>query len=506
MKQMFSFMLFLLCVSFAAHAQQWEVVLPDSVHIASGLIEQDNTSYYVGFSQNENSWANGAFVKVYDDGQYELKIYNEQGEKHLSFESLISLPNGNILVTGKRSSGGTYEPGELVVLVLDDALNIISEHSYQVAEGFQGFLKSSAIIDDDETIVVFAIARRQNPYVPETLQFIGVLFRFTQEAECLHCCYLTAEPPAPLCYINQITSLQLINNPNNSNTIVLGPGRGGMESIMHFDYNFNLLDDYIIEDLSVPEMNIGRDVMDQCSYYWYNGNDMLLVGTQRDTVIHNKPHILIGHMNLEGKITAKIEINKQDSLMYCSQNRKDMACANDSTIFIISRCYTVDWYEPFYPQIYLINNELELLGCISFWDDVDYWPIMILPTSDDGCICVTKPYGLFYDVTPPKICRFSREDFNPVWSIKERPKQEILSSVYPNPAKDEIHFDLTEVPMDGSVRLCIMNTCGKTYIDRIIRGSGNLLTVGIETLPSGVYTYSFYDKGKTLFSGKFLKD
>lgn len=506
MKKSLHTILFLI-LSFALHAQQWEVVLPDSIHIMDGFIDDDNTSYYVGFSTNGISLANGVLAKVYDNGLYELKSFVEHDNKHLTFVSIIALTNGNFLVLGRKSDEGIYDPGELVLMIINDNLDVVNEQVFQAANGFQGFYGNTrALIDDDGTVVLFAIARRQNPSIPETLQYIGVLFRFTQDSECLNCRYLIADYPDPLNTIYQITDLQLINDPYYNHTIALCPGKFGVESILHFDYDFNLLSDHLLED-PTPQWAMARRVDYAQSDYWYNENEMLIVCEQMDTiqVNHNHPHILIGRMNREGQISKQIQINKQDTIMYPCQSREGIAYANDSTIYILARCNTVDWYEPFHPQIYLINNELELLGCISFWDDIDYWPIIILPTSDDGCICVTEPYSLFYDVTPSKLCRFSREDFQPIWSINEKPEQEILSSVYPNPTTNEIHFDLTNIPTNSNVRLRISNMTGQTFIDRIIRGTGNLLTVGVKTLPSGVYTYRIYDKEKILFSGKFIK-
>ena len=231
---------------------------------------------------------------------------------------------------------------------------------------------------------------------------------------------------------------------------------------------------------------------------------MLIVATQQDSTGMNHPHLLIGRTNREGQITEKTEINKQDTLMYFNR-LEGMAHANDSTIYILAKCNTEDWLEPFYPQIYLINQEREVLGSVCLWQDLDCDPWIVLSTSDEGCVVVTNPSSLFFEDTPPIIRRFSREDFHPVWSIKEKPKQEILSSVYPNPATEEIHIDLTNIPTNGSVHLRIANMMGQTFIDRIIRGTGNLLTVGVIALPAGTYSYCLYNKDEIIVKGKFVK-
>ena len=113
---------------------------------------------------------------------------------------------------------------------------------------------------------------------------------------------------------------------------------------------------------------------------------------------------------------------------------------------------------------------------------------------------------LHYDTPNETILRLSREDFNPIWSIKETPRQEIKANVFPNPANEEINFDLTDIPTDGSVCLRITNITGQTFIDRKVYGTGNLLTVGVTTLLTGTYTYCLYQKDKILSKGKFIKN
>lgn len=81
-----------------------------------------------------------------------------------------------------------------------------------------------------------------------------------------------------------------------------------------------------------------------------------------------------------------------------------------------------------------------------------------------------------------------------------------MANVFPNPANEEINFDLTNIPMDGSVRLGITNITGQTFLDRKVYGTGNLLTVGVTTLPTGTYTYCLYQKDKILTKGKFIKN
>ena len=472
-------------------AQQWEVVLPDSVYLNKGIITEENTILFVGCSGN-----NGSLIKMYDDGQYETTLFPIEEGNRLNLYNIIPLANEGFFVSGGNSIG------ELQTLILDKNFTIEQEQTIQVEEGFLGFMGSDAVMDDDGTIVLLATARRTYPNLEGSYQYIGVLFRFSQTGECLNCHYLLAEPPDPLYNIHQIINQKLMEDPFSNRIIAMCAGLNGLQSFLYFDYDLNLAENHFIIDQSIPESNISKYVTDFYANYWYNENEMLIAATQRDSTGVNRPHILIGRVDRDGLITEKTEINKPDTLLYFSR----MAYANDSTIYIFARCHTVNWIGPFYPQVYLVNKDLEILGCLSFWDYLNYWPSLLLTTSGEDCIMVVTRSNLHYDTPNETIICLSREDFNPVWSVKETPRQEIMASVFPNPANEEINFDLTNIPMDGSVRLRITNITGQTFIDRKVYGTGNLLTVGVTTLPTGTYTYCLYQKDKILTKGKFIKN
>lgn len=477
-------------------AQQWEVVLPDSVYLLRGVISEANIAEFIGRSGND-----GILVKMYDDGQYETTIFPAPEGKRLVLYNLIPLDNDGYFVSGTLYDIGE-ETGKLFVMILDENYTIIEAQTIQVMEGFHGFKAAAAVMDDDGTIVVLATVRRSDTYTSGIFFNNGVLFRFSQAGECLNYHYLIAAPPDPICYLYQINNQELRNDPYNNQTIAMCAGQRGLQSLLYFDYDFNLVEDHFIIDQSISESNISRYVNDFYSNYWYNENEMFITATQKDSTGINHPHLLIGRANRDGLITEKTEINKPDTLLYSSR----MAYANDSTIYILARCHTISWLDPFYPQVYLVNKDLEILGCLSFWGYLNCESNLVLPTKEDGCVMVISHSTLFYDTSQQSIIRLLREDFHPVWSVKETSSQEIKANMFPNPANEEINFDLTDMPTDGSVRLRITNITGQTFIDRRVYGTGNLLTVGVTTLPTGTYTYCLYQKDQIFMKGKFIKN
>ena len=490
-------LMFCALLPFVVFAQQWEAILPDTVSISSGFINEDNTMELVGYSGNY-----GAYFRVFGDGHYETTTFPAPEGKKLVLQTITPLDNGGCFVSGRIATDlSDMNAGELKIMILDDNLNVVKEHTLQEAEGFLGLTDGAAVMDDDGTIVLLKTARREMLNYQGGYESRGVLFRFSQSGDSLNCRYLLAEPPAPICYIHQIRNQKLMNDPFSSQTIAVCAGRNGLQSLLYFDYDFNLTNDFFIDDISLPELSSGKYVNRPHIVSWFNENEMLLVADQQDTVVHNKPHLLIGKMNREGEIIEKVEINKSDTLFYAFGG---MAYANDSTVYVSTRCHTESWLDPLYPCMYLVSTGLEILGKVELWDELDYYPQAIFPTSDGGCVFCIKGDSWWVEPTV-KIIRFSREDFNPIpCSVKEVPQEAIKTLAYPNPAMGELNIDISGLPAHDEHRIQLIDALGHICMDRIIRGEGNVLTVGVAGLSNGIYTYRIYDDEKTFSIGKFI--
>ena len=186
-----------------------------------------------------------------------------------------------------------------------------------------------------------------------------------------------------------------------------------------------------------------------------------------------------------------------------------MAYYNDTTIYGAIDC---KWYlaGPSITRICLVDTEMEVLGLKEITTEAcDYYaPGSILSTPDGGCIIsVMEHYEFGENHVKGKIIKLSREDFNPIpCSVKEVPQEAIKALAYPNPAKDELNIDISGLPENEKHRIQITDALGHICMDRIIRGEGNVLTVGVANLPAGMYTYQIYNDKKTLSSGKFVKE
>ena len=237
----------LMVLAATSYGQQWETVLPDSVSISGGFINEDNTTELVGCSGND-----GAYFRVFEDGQYETTTFPAPEGKQLVLQTLTPLDNGGYFISGRIMTNRPNDSGELKIIILDDNLNVVSEQTLQVAEGFLGLTDGAAVMDDDGTIVLLKTARREKPNYQGAYESRGALFRFTQSGDSLNCRYLLADPPDPICYIQQIENQKLINDPYSDQIIAVCAGQGGVQSLLYFDYDFNLTNDFFIDDISFP--------------------------------------------------------------------------------------------------------------------------------------------------------------------------------------------------------------------------------------------------------------
>lgn len=265
---------------------------------------------------------------------------------------------------------------------------------------------------------------------------------------------------------------------------------------MFFDYDFNMTD---YSNIVFEQNEFSFDIDSYYSGYQFDNQHLFVAGSQSVHDI-NKPHLLMTKVDLEGNIVQRLMIDQPDTLYYGLKNRM-VSFSNDSTIYITAHCREGHWMITSFGQLFLINRDMELLGSIVLSDLMGAVPAVVLHTDDDGCIVVGKKINDYIYIR-----KYSREDFNPLLSVKEVPSSQIEALAFPNPASNEINIDISQIHEDGERRIRVVNMSGQVFIDRIIRGEGNLLTLGVSSLPSGIYTYQIYNAENDIVSGKFVKE
>ena len=478
----------LLFGSFSLFAQQWEISIElngINGYLNSGCCNKNNETIFVGGFGSE-----AYIVKVNEDGGYEEKFFQEES-RTLRFRTIDVLENGNYFVSGVSTA---QNEDLLWILNLDENFDIVTEHFYEKEEGYPDnfFSDVKSMVDDDGTIVVTLNFR------PEIGASRGMLFRFSADGDCLQRLFISHDVFDGLFGSN--TSYRpncIINDPYSSDFIILGSGQGGNASVLRCSYDFTLVEHHIIayplhDDIILPDHFY--------SDHWLSNDTLLLFGTLCPYDA-NEPYVYFGKINNQGVICEVTDIDKPDTLNYTMTNHA-MCTANDSTIYLIPYAVLGDWMGPKVLEVYVANTDLEILGYKSFYDEKQYWPDTAIATNDDGLVTISTK-----GATAIHIKKFLREDLNPIpCSVKDVPKEQIKATVSPNPAGDEIHFDFSELPAGKEHRISISDAMGRLVMSRIIRGEGNVLTIGISGFKPGIYTYQIYNAEKEIVGGKFVKE
>lgn len=495
MKKIFITICFI-AVAVILTAQQWNLTiehLNDEFHICEGCCTANNETIFVGY------WNSDAYIVKIDE-------YGNYIDNRLSVESrtlklltIISLENGCYFVTGvSKSNDDDY----LWVLVIDDDLNIVSEHFYEKEEEYADsefyLYGGKTAVDDDGTII--ACVNVYMPfYIPETYRIRAVYMRFNADGERLNSVFISpGEYGSSLFYSTNFEMTSIMIAPNNDDLMVIGRGEGNCYSFLRFDYDFNMIQHNVIY-----EPTITWSTNDTDSDHWIDDNSILLVTYQHDPDIHNKAMLVYGKASLDdGIIYDDIWINKKDTLNYTIGSHS-MCTANDTTIYLVSLARLGNWTAPANMEIYLTNKNLEILGTKYFYDEMYYCPFTAITTKDYGLVTVSRNND-----KRTHIKKFLREDFNPIpCSVSETLKEKITAAAYPNPTNGTLNIDISGISTnDNDVRFKIFNADGRICLDRIVNGTGNLLTVDVSGLQNGAYAFQIVKGNKTIISDKFIKE
>jgi len=490
MKRLF-FVLLALAFSTEIIAQQWEVSI-DTDGIRTKLVDaccnHSNETVLVGFYDSV------AYAAKFDEnGNYQTKLFSAEGITS-EFYSIILLDNGNYLVTGKsRSSENDY----LWVVILNNELEKVTERFFEKEEGYEdrefGWCRSMQDIDGTIVLAAGLGVVNYGTVVSEKPLFL----RLNEEYECIDRVFISEEDYNYLFYSTYFEPAKVMNVPNSTDIIMVCHGEGNCVSMLRFDYDFNLVSHKVIRD-KITDQIMG---LYYCSDYCLGNDTILMVTDMQDPEVYDEPFIILGKVDKNGTVYDRVSVNKTDTLNYAVRYNS-MCTANDTTIYMISKGVIGSFIGPVALEVYLCTKNLEILGCKSYYNEIDYFPSTAIATNDMGLVTASiKPKVAIH------IKKHLREDFNPIpCSITEIPISGLEASLFPNPTNGLLNVDMTNINIDsGNVRYQILDASGRTLTNRIIHGSGNLLTLDVSALESGTYIVQIISDDKVIANKKFQK-
>lgn len=483
-----------LSIMLPLHAQMWDVSLDcPGANLLQGCKDGEENCLFVG-KDNSDAWV----MRFHEDGTYESRTYGSAGRSYCLL-NVLALPNGKYFATGS-STDIASSTDSVLVMVFDNDLDVLTERLYPLDSGYWAVPYSQMILDDDGSVLAFITQKKELD--SKIWDFRGSFWRFNDNGECLayRLCY--SDYPDPENWLHTMMTQQLLKSPKGDRYIVLAGGgkHGNVSSLDHFDNNFHFVNDY---NIIVNDWGVGQYYSD----HWLNDSVLLLTGRCCCEIpSSDQIDLFVAKVDLEGNVLQKVEINMKDTTTYAGDSRP-MAYCNDSTIYFLGNCFPGTLYDPGYPEIYLTDVDLEILGRISFPDEMTDWSEVVLPMPDQGCVILTDHAILYGGTEHIRVRRFSREDFNPIpCGVSKIPKEQLEALTFPNPTSGQLNIDISSVPYKESNKIRIIDQKGSLLMDRIIRQAGNLLTLDVSSLPSGIYFYQIYNTENELLKGKFIKE
>ena len=492
-------------VGMAAKAQQWEMDFgdPNSYSVfGPGVVNSKGEAVLVGAIGADKNHYYPAIMSITADGECTTRVYDTI-EGNVRLTHVVQLDNGNYLASAivQGDLHGVSAIGDDVVfLVLDSDFNLVAVKCYEKPEMAIGMGTGRLMLDDDGTVVYSGGYDYQDVFGIRTKP---CFYRFDENGDTLSCRFVDPASPLPEASIYLYLCHQLLKHPAGEGYVVLCDGLGGVFSFLRYDYDFNYVGGTQIKPCLEESVSYGF------SDHWLSDDKLLLMGTMRENGIY-KHAVAMAEVGLDGTFGRWERVyHKQDTIIQVSSTHC-MAYVNDTTVYgCASFCKSLGGDE--YASVSLYATDMEVLGRKEFVEP-HYGNrrgcSFVLPMSDGGCLIGTIVGTLSLgDYSYGRLIKMRREDFNPIpWSVKEVSQEALQALAYPNPAQDELHIDISELPENKEHRIQITDALGHVCMERIIRGSGNLLTVDVSSLKPGVYICTIFNSENEIVRNKFVKE
>lgn len=479
----------LLAIPILGIAQQWEIDFNDhtySTRVNDGILAHDGDIIAIGLMASDNNYINPLLLRIKADGSYNERVYYDI--PCFNPYSIVKLNNGNYMSWGVSQeqdiSTGTG------VIIFNDSLDIISIKCFELDSIVSRITGGKAIVDDDGTVVVCG------EYEPGSTRKRPFFYRLNEDGGILDCHFV--EPSNDYWAFN---CYQILKDPHSDGYIVLNKGRNGLCSITFYDRQFSETGYFVPQSNNYNPLYIEFN-----SEKWLSEDRLLTFGHTYEGRAHGYD-LLLADISLDGTTNRYVNIlNNPDTTYHC--RNKCMAVVNDTTMYGLFYLYHKFKGSGTNAGACLFNKNMELLGVRRFINETyhDIFPSSVVALPDGGCVLLCFRYNNYHD-EDIFIIKMSREDFNPIpCSVSEVPKEQLETTVFPNPTRGELNINISKIPQNTENRVSITDVNGITRMCRIIQGSGNLLTIDASSLESGVYLYSIYNSEKEFVKGKFIKE
>lgn len=427
------------------------------------------------------------------NGDFRDTVYVLEGKKSW-FNLALGLGDGNVFVVAPYSDSVDTEYYEkLWIAVMNSDLEIIVDNIIELDKPYISFRGMSyALENNDEIVVVTRVTDSipQHTEVPCDYSF----YKFDKHCNLLRHSY--------------------VENPTNNSDIddfILVPNGGyalfgngmhvsGMSNINYFDKDFNHLSTVFFDDMSsYPDLLLP---VRMCSDYWYDENHFLMSAQSINTDGVNEWKPFAVKVDKDMNVLKTLDLERVDTTDYVFQY-KNMSYVDKDNIYITTFMERGGFMDvlPNSMTVYLINDNLDLLGRKSLDFDEFFYGLYSHSTADGGCLIVGK-LG-FDDNGMTVMYKFNGDDFEIHTGVMEYDGG-VETVCFPNPVSSSLNIVVENVT-NTQARVYVEDVSGRRYLDKEIALDGGVLSIDVSPLENGVYVCGVIVNDKYVYKDKFVK-
>lgn len=488
----------LLLVAIKAQTQQWVINYPadenENIFLIGGDVSAEY-NYSVGYRNDKGlGITNPMAICVDKDGNYKDKLYDDIASKGF-FCFALGLGDGNAFVVarcGDDNECDLYE--KLWVAVINPDLEIIVDNYIKLKHPYVSYgMNSRALVDDDGEFIVVAQVTDFTLSVNNDMHYDYVFYKINNECEILECSYIENNSP-----YNEISDFTIV--PNMGKYAIFGRGMraNGVETVFYVDDDL----DYVSSDFIDAPLNYPNNIFPKfmCVDHWFDESHFLMSVQSSNTSGVNKWYPLVLKMNTNMKVVDVLSLERLDTTDYVSQFGS-MTYIDTCTIYISTFWNTNKNATPNTATIFLIDEDLNIKGKKVVSTEAFLNVLYIQPTYDKGCIIQGYSDNTLCKV--PVIYKFAKSDFEITTDVMSF-ESIAISNAYPNPVSSVLNIDVGTLKCDG-VNVKIFDMLGRRYLDKDICINGNVLSIDVSELISGIYV-CYLNYSGNLMKNIFVKE
>lgn len=477
------------------NAQQWSIVYDSDEYGGYIFTAGDNSKgydYFVGFrNDNLTGMCTCAAICVDENGNYKDKVFWQVGGNS-KFTHVLSLDDGNVFVSALYSDDVSSELyDKLWVSVLSPDLDVIYESYVDVEEPYITFIGKAYTLrnDNGEIVLLTRVADYESYNVNDMFDY--VFYVFNDSCDLLRQSRLENDT-----HRSDITDFTQI--PESRCYAVYGNGMhvSGMSNVIYVDEDFEYLSMEFFDDMNdYPDLMFPARM---CVGHWYDESSFLMSAQTTMTSGVNRWCPLVVKMDTEMNVVKSVDLERVDTTDYVFEFNS-MSFVNPDKIYIATF-----WERIFLPNelnIYMINDNLELLGKKKIVTEDCFYGLHIHSTKDGGCVIAGK--NTIPNNQPPVIYKIGVEDFEMDINEKEC-EYDTEMYCYPNPVSSVLKINMENIMLE-KVQVTIIDEYGRRYMDRELGIEGDVLRIDVSSLNDGIYFYEISISENNIIRNKFVK-